>query len=250
MRGESQQTSEDPAPRLSARGLNVAYGARLVLRDVALDLEEGEVLGVLGPSGAGKSTLFRTLTGDGGTTRGVVRLDGTDVTRMPLWKRARLGMGYIPQSPSVLWESSVRENLVTFHRVVFGVRPSSVEEEAARVELSDRLDVKAGALSAGERRRLEFARAITRGPRVLVCDEPFAGVDPLGAARLGQLLAGLAGTGVAVVLADHHVGEALRVCTRAMLLLDGQIRVVADPIGFREHPLVRERYLNLESSRD
>jgi lipopolysaccharide export system ATP-binding protein len=233
-----------PPPRLSARGLRVVYGDRHVLRDVDLDLEAGEVLGVLGPSGAGKSTLFGALTGDGVTTFGVVRLDGENITKLPLWRRARLGMGYIPQSPSVLWELSVRENLVIFHRIVHGAPPASVEDEAERVELGGRLDVKAGALSAGERRRLEFARAITRRPRVLVCDEPFAGVDPLGAGRLGDLLAELARTGVAVVIADHHVEEALRVCTRAMLLLDGEVRVVADPISFRADALVRQRYLH------
>jgi lipopolysaccharide export system ATP-binding protein len=244
MSPESRDATPPAPPRLSARGLRVVYGDRHVLRDVDLDLEAGEVLGVLGPSGAGKSTLFGALTGDGVTTIGVVRLDGENITKMPLWRRARLGMGYIPQSPSVLWESSVRENLVIFHRIVHGSPPASVEDEAERVELGGRLDVKAGALSAGERRRLEFARAITRRPRVLVCDEPFAGVDPLGAGRLGELLAQLARTGVAVVIADHHVEEALRVCTRAMLLLDGEVRVVADPISFRADALVRQRYLH------
>jgi lipopolysaccharide export system ATP-binding protein len=228
---------------LSARGLGVVYGDRHVLRDVDVDLEAGEVLGVLGPSGAGKSTLFGALTGDGAMTSGVVRFDGQDISRLALWERARLGVGYIPQSPSVLWDLSVEDNLVTFHRIAHGHGPASVEAEAARVELGPRLRVKAGALSAGERRRLEFARAITRRPRVLVCDEPFAGVDPAGAAHLGALLADLAKTGVAVILADHHVAEALRVCTRAVLLLDGAVAVSADPEAFRAHPVVRERYL-------
>jgi lipopolysaccharide export system ATP-binding protein len=152
-------------------------------------------------------------------------------------------VGYVPQSPSVLWDLSVEDNLMTFHTIALGRAPASVKDEADRVELGPRLKVKAGALSAGERRRLELARAITRRPRVLVCDEPFAGVDPAGAAHLGRLLAELATTGVAVVLADHHVAEALRVCTRAMLLLDGAVAVVAEPAAFRDDPLVKERYL-------
>jgi lipopolysaccharide export system ATP-binding protein len=229
---------------LSARAIRVVLGGRNVLRDVSLDVAEGEVLGVLGPSGAGKSTLFRALMGDGETTAGVVHLDGRDVTRLALWRRARLGLGYIPQAPSVFWDLTVRENLATFQRIVHGHRaPVRVDEAASRVELSARLDVKAGALSAGERRRLEFARAITRPPRVLICDEPFAGVDPVGAAHLGDLLAELARSGVAVLLADHHVSEALRVCTRALLLLDGAIATMGKPGAFRDDPLVKGRYL-------
>jgi lipopolysaccharide export system ATP-binding protein len=230
--------------RLSARAVRVALGGREVLRDVSVEVTEGEVLGVLGPSGAGKSTLFRALMGDEEMAAGVVRLDGRDVTRLPLWKRARLGLGYIPQAPSVFWDLTVRENLATFQRVVHGARaPTRVEEAASKVQLSARLEVKAGALSAGERRRLEFARAITRPPRVLICDEPFAGVDPVGAAHLGDLLAELARSGVAVLLADHHVAEALRVCTRALLWLDGAVATMATPDAFRDDPLVRGRYL-------
>ncbi len=231
-------------PRLSARAVRVVLGGRDVLRDVSLDVAGGEVLGVLGPSGAGKSTLFRALMGDEETSGGTVSLDGRDVTRLALWHRARLGLGYIPQAPSVFWDLTVRENLATFQRIVHG-RPAHgrIEDAASKVELATRLDVKAGSLSAGERRRLEFARAITRPPRVLICDEPFAGVDPVGAAHLGDLLVDLARSGVAVLLADHHVAEALRVCTRALLLLDGAVAAMATPDAFRDDPLVKGRYL-------
>jgi lipopolysaccharide export system ATP-binding protein len=120
---------------------------------------------------------------------------------------------------------------------------AAVSELAGRVALGDRLDVRAGELSGGERRRLELARALTREPRVLVCDEPFAAIDPQQAARLGGMLKELAAQGVAVLLADHHVAEALSVCTRALLLLDGKVAVEAEPDAFREDPLVQGRYL-------
>jgi lipopolysaccharide export system ATP-binding protein len=227
---------------LRASGIRVERGGKSILRDVAITAKEREVVGVLGPSGAGKSTLFRALTGEVPPDAGTVTLDDEDVTRWPLWMRARAGIGYIPQGPSVLWDFTVRDNLAAFARVA-GVADVDPKSAAERVGLDHRLDVRAGELSAGERRRLEFARAITRSPRILVCDEPFAGVDPAGARRLGELLSELAERGVAVLLADHHVAEALRVCTRALLLVDGVVAADAPPAEFEEHPVVRERYL-------
>ncbi|MGO9833214.1 MAG: ATP-binding cassette domain-containing protein [Polyangiaceae bacterium] len=227
---------------LAARGLRVVRGGKAILRGVDLDAHSGEVLGVLGPSGAGKSTLFRVLVGETAPDAGSVRIGRQDMTGWPLWRRARAGVGYVPQGASVLWDLTVRQNLRTFQQIA--ELPSTDESaEAARVGLDHRLDVRAGALSAGERRRLELARALTRNPRVLVCDEPFAGVDPVAAGRLGDLLSEMAGRGAAVLLADHHVAEALRVCTRALLLLDGAVAAIAPAGEFRDHPLVRGRYL-------
>jgi lipopolysaccharide export system ATP-binding protein len=212
------------------------------LRGVDIEAHRGEVLGVLGPSGAGKSTLFRALVGEAFADEGRVVLEGHDVTRQPLWRRAREGMGYVPQGPSVLWDLTVRSNLRAFRRIA-GLAPEEPHVAAARVGLGERLDVRAGELSGGERRRLEVARALTRTPRVLICDEPFAGVDPAGAEKLGELLGALANTGAAVVLADHHVAEALQVCARAVLLLDGVIAAAAPAAEFAALPLVRSRYL-------
>jgi lipopolysaccharide export system ATP-binding protein len=235
---------------LEAFGLRVERGKRVILRDVSVTADTGEVVGILGPSGAGKSTLFRAVTGELVPSAGAVKLDGVDITRWPLWRRARAGIGYVPQSPSVLWDLTVAGNLATFQRVVGRAGDEeSVAAAASEVDLAARLDVRAGDLSAGERRRLEFARAITRTPRVLVCDEPFAGIDPAGAARLGELLVSLAGKGVTVLIADHHVAEALRVCTRALLLLDGAVVASGEPASFREHPLVQGRYLGSWSRR-
>jgi lipopolysaccharide export system ATP-binding protein len=229
--------------RLEAKGVRVERAGKVLLRDVGVRADGGEVVGVLGPSGAGKSTLFRALMGELVPDAGTVLFEGEDISRWPMWKRARAGMGYVPQSPSVLWDLTVRQNLETFRAIACGRKDGDVREAAERIELDHRLDVRAGELSAGERRRLELGRAITRKPKVLICDEPFAGVDPQGAGRLADLLAALAKDDVAVMLADHHVAEALRVCTRAVLLLDGAVALEADPDGFRQHELVRGRYL-------
>lgn len=254
-----ERASDDDAPKsvdesarasaIRAVGLRVARGNKTILRGLQMSAFSGEVLGVLGPSGAGKSTLFRALVGEINVAGGRVELMGEDVTALPLWARARRGISYVPQTPSVLWDLSVRDNLASYHRIVHPrVDASSarkaVERLAARVALQDRMDVRAGELSGGERRRLELARALTRPPRVLVCDEPFAGVDPQQASRLGDMLRSLAiQDGVCVMLADHHVEEALRVCTRAVLLLDGDVAAEAEPDAFRAHPLVVGRYL-------
>jgi lipopolysaccharide export system ATP-binding protein len=226
--------------------IHVERNGKSILRGVTLTARVGEVLGVLGPSGAGKSSLFRALAGEDAVTAGQVELLGEDVTALSLWQRARRGLSYVPQTPSVLWDLSVRENLRTFDRVVHGPRDASsaIASLVARLELEPLLEVRAGSLSGGERRRLELARALTRPPRILICDEPFAGVDPRQATRLGDILRGLAERdGVTVLLADHHVAEALRVCTRAVLLLDGEVAVEDEPERFREHPLVVGRYL-------
>lgn len=235
-------------PAIEGNAVHVSRGNKSILRGVSVTAAAGEVLGVLGPSGAGKSTLFGALVGETKIDRGEVRLFGRDVTTAPLWQRARDGVAYLPQTPSVLWDLTVRENLRVYRQVVHGrsagANDDVLEELAQRVALDDRMDVRAGELSGGERRRLELARALTRPPKVLVCDEPFAGVDPQAASRLGDMLRNLAEEeDVAVLLADHHVAEALRVCTRAILLLDGQVAIEAEPDGFLEHPTVVGRYL-------
>ena len=193
----------------------------------------------------GAQEVFGALVGEEALSQGRVLLNGENVSDLPLWRRARLGLGYIPQTPSVLWDLSVEDNFRTFFRVARDAKASDDEVDAACavVGLAEQKRVRAGSLSGGERRRLELGRALMTKPTVLVCDEPFAGVDPKGAAHLGELLAKLADSGVAVLLADHHVDEALRVCTRALLLLDGAVALLASPQDFRSDPLVQGRYL-------
>ena len=235
--------SDSPPPVLAAEKLVVKRGTREVLRGISLSVAEGEVVGILGPSGSGKSTLFKALAGELEAVSGSMHLASNDMSGLPLWRRARMGLGYMPQEPSVFWDLSVRENLRAYAYFTKVKGGPTAEERALRVGLADRLDVLAGSLSAGERRRLELARSIVRTPKLLICDEPFAGVDPKGAQALGMLLLELANSGVSVLLADHHVEEALAVTARSVLLLDGRIEAEGTPAEFRNHPAVKGRYL-------
>jgi lipopolysaccharide export system ATP-binding protein len=229
-------------PALRVQGVRVVLGGNEILRGVDLRLSAGTVLGVLGPSGAGKTTLFRVIVGELHPTRGSVFLGPFEVTREPLWKRARRGIGYVPQTPSVLFDLDVRGNLVTFERALRlgSHRPA---EWAKLMDLGDRLDVRVASLSGGERRRLELVRALMAEPKVLVLDEPLTGMDPVRIARLAELLRALAARGAAVVLADHRIREALEFCDEAALFVDGRVEVVARPQDFAAHSAVVRRYL-------
>jgi lipopolysaccharide export system ATP-binding protein len=231
-----------PEPALACEGLTVERGGRPLLRGVSLEVGPGEVLGVFGPSGAGKSTLFGALAGEIAIDAGRVRLGGVDVTREPLWRRARRGLGFLPQGPSVLFDLTVAENLAVFGAVTRG-SAFDAARSAEDLGLADRWGVRASALSGGERRRLELARALSARPRVLLCDEPFAAIDPHGAARVADRIRRLArDEGVAVLVADHHVAEALDLCDRAALLLGGELALTRSPDEFRRSDLVRAHY--------
>jgi len=229
---------------LAAQGVEVSHGGTKVLRGVSVEVERGRVLAVLGPTGAGKTTLFRAMVGERVPESGRVLLEGADVTREPLWKRVRRGLGYIPQGPSVLPDLTVRENLETFAKLrATGGSGEPASAWAERVGLGHRMALRAGNLSGGERRLLELARALMTGPIVIVCDEPFSGIDPVGARRIAELLRQQAREGLAIVLADHHANLALEICDRAVLLVDGELRRDGTPQEVRKDPFVCERYL-------
>ncbi len=230
---------------IAASSLTVRIEGRTLLHGASLDARPGEVIGVFGPSGAGKTTLFRVLVGELSPAEGKVLLGGEDVTRLPLFERARRGLGYVPQTPSVLPDLSVHDNLAVFERLTRRSRPAGSPDAwtiARELGLEALLDARAARLSGGERRRLEITRALVAAPRVLICDEPFAAVDPLGAGQVAERLRALANAGAVVLVSDHHVEAALRLCDRAVLLLDGEIALEASPEGFRTHPLVLSRY--------
>lgn len=241
---ESRARDRDALPpALRAEDISVVLGGAEVLRGVALTLRAGLILGVIGPSGAGKTTLFRVLSGELAPTTGTVWLGQTEVTGLPLWRRARAGLGYVPQTPSVLFDLTVRRNIRTFERMT-GAPRLPATARAAEVGLEQRLEVRAAALSGGERRRLELLRALIPRPKVLICDEPLTGVDPAGVARIGALLRQMADEGTAIVLADHRIREALAICNEALLLIGGRVELVASPEHFADHEAVQRRYLN------
>lgn len=227
---------------LQARGVSVVLGGTELLSGVDVAVAAGQVVGVLGPSGAGKTTFFRVLVGEIEPSSGSVEVGGRDVTRLPLWRRAREGLGYVPQTPSVLLDLSVADNIVTFERAA-RARPRAVRDRARDVGLEERLHVKARALSGGERRRLELLRALLADPLVLVCDEPFASGDPAHVRVLAQLLRAHADRGRSVLLSDHRFADAIGICDEALLLADGCVQARGPAVGFADHPAVRGRYL-------
>lgn len=228
---------------LEARAIETRRLGVPILRGVDLEAHGGKIVALLGPSGAGKTSLFRVLVGEEAPHTGVVLVDGVDVTREPLFRRARRGIGYLPQGPSVLFDLTVRKNLETYATIV-GRPRGDVLALAARFELEARLEVLARDLSGGERRRLEIARALSARPRVLVCDEPFSGVDPAGSERIAASLKALAAEdGIAIVLADHHVVEALAIADEVLLLIDGIVETRGTAKEVAAHPAAQGRYL-------
>ena len=240
--GRSSSLSQEGDPLLRCEDVKTVLGNNQILRGVEFTVTAGTVLGVLGPSGAGKSTLFRTLVGELSPSHGRVLLQGRDITRLPLWVRARLGLGYVPQTPSVLFDLSVENNLRTFAKLA-GASWADVMHRVQELSLGERLEVRARELSGGERRRLELLRALLAQPKVLVCDEPLTGLDPHSVAKVGGILRNLVRSGSAVIFADHRISEVLPFCDEALLLVDGRVLTTSSADRFVGHPAVQERYL-------
>jgi lipopolysaccharide export system ATP-binding protein len=223
---------------IRGEALRVVVGGRELLANVQVSACSGEILGVLGRNGAGKTTLLRVLAGDMTAGSGRVWLGDTDVSKLPLWQRARRGLGYMPQVPSVLFDLTVEENIRTF--VAAGrVEPRPPHGLAERFGLETRLPVRARDLSGGERRRLELLRAIVGEPKVLLCDEPFAAGDPEHVRLVVEHLRTIADAGGTVIVADHRTSDTLALCHRAMLLVNGAIEAQGAASSFRDHPAVQ-----------
>ena len=234
---------------LALKNVSISLGGRLLVNSVNIDLNPGEVVGLLGPNGAGKTTTFNLVIGLLRPDAGQVVMDGRDVETLPIPQRARLGLGYLPQEPSVFRQLSVRENLdVALDQTVLK-RSDRIDRRDQLIEdfqLSAFVDRRGYQLSGGERRRCEVARALavgTDGPRYLLLDEPFAGVDPLAVADLQALIQKLRSRGMGILITDHNVRETLASTDRSYILTEGSILASGLSQDVAHDPLVRRYYL-------
>ncbi len=231
------------------RALNLAksYKSRQILKDISLEVESGEVVGLLGPNGAGKTTAFYMIVGLTRCEHGEIYLDNKDIGRLPMHRRAQLGVGYLPQEPSVFRRMSVSSNIMA----ILETRPGldEAQRRARLAELMDELhighvrDSLGMSLSGGERRRVEIARALAADPRFILLDEPFAGVDPLSVSDIQRIIRHLSDRGIGVLITDHNVRETLGICERAYIVSQGTVLTSGSAEQILANPQVREVYL-------
>jgi lipopolysaccharide export system ATP-binding protein len=236
---------------LAAVSIGKAYRGRRVVNDVSLSLRRGEVVGLLGPNGAGKTTCFYMITGLIHVDQGQILLDGQDVTTLPMYQRARLGVGYLPQEPSIFRGLTVEQNIMAIVELSEPdrrERQNVVENLLAELHVEHLRDAPAAALSGGERRRVEIARALATRPSFMLLDEPFAGIDPLAINDIRDLITFLKERGLGILVTDHNVRETLQIVDRASIMFDGEVLFEGTPQEVLTNPAVRERYLGRDFS--
>ena len=231
---------------LQARGLGKYFGNKRVVRNVSIGVRRGEAVGLLGPNGAGKTTTFYMLSGLMQADEGSIFLDGNDVTETPLYQRARLGIGYLPQESSIFRGLSVEKNIRSVLEITESnpdLRDSMLEELLAEFGIGHLRNTPSTNLSGGERRRLEIARALAARPSFLLLDEPLAGIDPIAVADIRDLISQLKEHGLGVLITDHNVRETLEIVERAYIIHDGAVLMEGTPEEVVGHSGVREVYL-------
>ncbi len=231
---------------LAITGIGKRYKKRLVLRNVSLTVQRGEAVGLLGPNGAGKTTCFYCVTGLIRPDMGSIELDGQDITNLPMYRRARLGIGYLPQEASIFRGLTVEQNIMAVLEVVEPDRQKREERlDALLAEFSVQhlRRAPAVALSGGERRRVEIARALATQPHFILLDEPLAGIDPIAVSDIRDLVAHLKHRGIGVLITDHNVRETLDIIDRAYILHDGMVLMEGPPSEIVAHEGVRRVYL-------
>jgi lipopolysaccharide export system ATP-binding protein len=238
-----------PAPRSTLRASNLrkAYGGRVVVQDLSLHVESGEIVGLLGPNGAGKTTSFYMIVGLVSADDGRIDLDGADLTHLPMHRRARLGLGYLPQEASVFRRLSVEHNILaileTRRDLDKPARMAELEHILGELHIGHVRKSLGIALSGGERRRVEIARALAAAPRFMLLDEPFAGVDPISVMDIQKIVGELAARGIGVLITDHNVRETLGVCNRAVIVDRGTVIAAGSATEILANERVREVYL-------
>jgi len=233
--------------RLIAQHLAKSYGKRAIVRDLSLEVGAGEVVGLLGPNGAGKTTAFYMIVGLVPADAGRILIDDTDLTHRPIHARAQAGIGYLPQEASVFRKLSVEDNVLAILETRPGLDGAARRTRCDEILADLRIDhVRASpgmALSGGERRRVEIARALAADPRFLLLDEPFAGVDPISVLDIQRIVRELASRGIGVLITDHNVRETLGVCQRSYIIGEGTVMAAGSADEILAHPKVREVYL-------
>ena len=237
---------------LSAIGLRKSYSGRMVVQDVSLSVNSGEVVGLLGPNGAGKTTSFYMIVGLVAADAGRIEIDGESISSMPIHKRARKGLSYLPQDASVFRRLTVEENI----RAVLELQVDNNGEKFSKKTIEEQLNVLldelqishirgngALSLSGGERRRVEISRALATRPRFILLDEPFAGVDPIAVIEIQRIVRFLKSRGIGVLITDHNVRETLGICDRAYIISDGKVLTSGQPDQIVDDPSVRRVYL-------
>ena len=232
---------------LTAKGLRKRYKQREVVADFGLSLQAGEVVGLLGPNGAGKTTCFYMIVGLVAADAGTIELDGHDITAQPMYQRAKLGVGYLPQEPSVFRKLSVADNIRLVLELREDLDAAGIDRELAslldELQVTHVADQLGASLSGGERRRVEIARALAARPRLMLLDEPFAGVDPISVGEIQRIVKHLKNRGIGVLITDHNVRETLGICDRAYILNAGSVLAQGAPDAWLANPDVRRVYL-------
>jgi lipopolysaccharide export system ATP-binding protein len=232
---------------LATEGIAKAYGGRQVVRDVSVHITQGEVVGLLGPNGAGKTTSFYMIVGLVRPDSGHVLTDGVDITRMPMYLRAREhGISYLPQEPSIFRKLTVEENIMAVletQHISWEARRRRTEDLIAQLSLGHVRDTRGYALSGGERRRVEIARCLAIDPAFILLDEPFSGIDPIAVLELQQIIFDLKNSGIGVLITDHNVRETLSVTDRAYIINEGRIFFTGTPGELGRNPEVKRIYL-------
>lgn len=231
---------------LKVEGLRKKYKSRTVVQDISLQLNSGEVVGLLGPNGAGKTTSFYMMVGLVPLDDGRILLDGKDLSRMPIHQRARMGLAYLPQEPSIFRKMTVTENI----QAILELQDMTAEQQAEQLEsLLHELHIThirnsmAVSLSGGERRRVEIARCLATNPSFILLDEPFAGIDPIAVLDIQKIIRFLVGRNIGVLITDHNVRETLGICDRAYIVNEGRVFAAGKPSEIIHNDSVREVYL-------